>query len=113
MHGKGGTDHQASLARVHADAQRFGIKVQVPEPQAVEIWEEHIPAWRAWCAVSGQLRGLALSTMEAAKIIWQGLDYTAAKAGLDLAGIEVSPSVWDEVRTIEAAAVEELNRRGR
>jgi hypothetical protein len=45
-------------------------------------------------------------------VIWLGIDYTAARAALDLAGLRVTPEVWDEVRTIEEGAVEEMNRHG-
>lgn len=91
----------------------MGVTLPEEEPPATEIWEEHVPAWRAWCAVSGQMQTASVSTMEAGRIIWLGLDYGRAKAGLELAGISVSAEEWDEVRTIEAAAIEELNRRGR
>ena len=91
----------------------MGITLPEEEEPAAEIWEEHIPAWRAWCAISGQMRTETISTMESARVVWLGLDYAAAKVGLDLAGIGVSPEEWNEVRTIEGAAVEELNRRGR
>lgn len=91
----------------------MGITLPEEEPPAVEIWEENIPAWRAWCAVSGQMRIASVSTMETGRVVWLGLDYAAARAGLELAEISVSAEEWDEVRTIEGAAVEELNRRGR
>ncbi len=92
----------------------MGVDLQIEdEPAGAEIWEDHIPAWLAWCAVSGQMRTEALCTIETAKIVWLGLDYAAARAGLDLAGIEISPQLWDDVRAIEAGAIEELNRRGR
>lgn len=42
-------------------------------------------------------------------LIWHGLDYTAARAGLELAGIEITPEQWAELRQIEAGAIEELN----
>lgn len=91
----------------------MGVTLPEEEPPVTEIWEEHVPAWRAWCAVSGQMVTEALNTMDSARIVWLGLDYGRAKAGLELAKIEVSPEEWDEVRTIEGAAIEELNRRGR
>ena len=92
----------------------MGIALPTPEePGEVAIWDAHLPAWKAWCAVSGQMRTQALSTMDGARIVWLGLDYAGARAGLDLAGIGVSPEIWDEVRTIEGAAIEELNRRVR
>ena len=55
----------------------------------------------------------ALSSLEATRLLWIGLDYTAARAGLDLAGIEMTPGLWAEVRDIESGAIEELNARGR
>lgn len=91
----------------------MGLTLPALADEAVEIWDDHVPAWRAWCAVSGQMRTMPLSTMESARIVFLGLDYAAAKVGLDLAGIEIGPEIWDEVRTIEGAAIEELNRRGR
>lgn len=38
-----------------------------------------------------------------------GLDYTAVRAGLDLAGIEVTPDLWSDVQLIEAGARRALN----
>lgn len=74
------------------------------------LWPEHLPAWQAWCAISGQWRTQVISGLSAPRVIWLGLDYTAARAGLELAGIEMHPDLWAEVRTIETGAIEELNR---
>lgn len=41
---------------------------------------------------------------------WIGLDYTAVKYGLDLAGVSVTPDTWMDVRLIEDGAREEMNR---
>jgi len=38
-----------------------------------------------------------------------GLDYTAVRAGFDLAGLSITPLVWDQVRLIEAGALQALN----
>jgi hypothetical protein len=35
-----------------------------------------------------------------------GLDYAAARAGLEAEGIEVTPEVWRDLRAIEAGAVQ-------
>ena len=35
-----------------------------------------------------------------------GLDYTAARAGLDLAGVAVTAELWFDLQLIEAGAVE-------
>lgn len=88
----------------------MGLTLELDDPRGAEIWAEHLPAWRAWCTISGQWRTAPLGTMERAKLIFVGLDYTAARHGLDLAGIGVSPDQWDDIRSIEAGAIEELNR---
>jgi hypothetical protein len=72
-----------------------------------------VPAWTAWCAVSGQWRTAGLGTMEQARVVWIGLDYAAARVGLELAGIEVTPEVWADLRAIEEGAIEGMNRRER
>lgn len=38
-----------------------------------------------------------------------GLDYAGARAGLGLAGVEVTQALWAEIRVIEAGAVAALN----
>lgn len=38
-----------------------------------------------------------------------GLDYAAARDGLEMAGITVSPETWNDLRLIEAGALNELN----
>lgn len=40
-----------------------------------------------------------------------GLDYGAVKVGFDLAGIEITPSAWRDLRDIEACARDALNGR--
>lgn len=40
-----------------------------------------------------------------------GLDYAGVKAGLELAGVELTPSQWDDLRDIEAGAMDALNGR--
>lgn len=44
-----------------------------------------------------------------ARPVWLGLDYSAAEAGLRLAGIAVTPELWADVREIEQGALEALN----
>lgn len=38
-----------------------------------------------------------------------GLNYASAKAGLELAGIDVTPELWDDILVIEAGALPALN----
>lgn len=41
--------------------------------------------------------------------MWVGLDYTAVRAGLELAGQQITPELWAEVQQIETGAVRALN----
>lgn len=85
----------------------MGITLILDEDAAgAGLWEAHLPAWRAWCAISGQWRTVA----GMGGVVWLGLDYSAARDGLALAGLEVGPEVWAEIRAIEAGAAGELNR---
>lgn len=94
--------------RIEAEAAFFGLTLPPPEEEpAVEVWTEVEAAVRAFLAVSGQWRAAAGGM---GGVIWVGLDYTAARAGLDLAGITVTPEDWARVRLIEAGARAELNR---
>ncbi len=93
------------------DARRFGIAPPTdwapPPPEVDGIWEEHLPALIAFLQVSGQWRCTPLGQT---RTRWLGLDYAAVRDGLDLAGISVTPVVWEELRLIEAGAVSELNK---
>ena len=71
------------------------------------LWPEHVEAFAAFLAVAGQWRCIALPN---GALLWTGLDYTAAQAGLTLAGLAPSAQTWTAVRQIEAGAIEELNR---
>ena len=42
-------------------------------------------------------------------ILTTGLDYAAARAGLELAGIEVTPELWAEIQVIEFGAMTAMN----
>lgn len=44
-----------------------------------------------------------------AGMITIGLNYASAKAGLELAGIEVTPDLWDDILVIESGALPALN----
>ncbi len=89
----------------------MGLVIEIDADEFEGLWPDHAPAWRAFCAVSGQWRTQALSSLGGATLFWIGLDYAAARVGLEMAGIDITPDLWAEVRIIEAAAAEELNRR--
>jgi len=62
----------------------------------------------AFLTVSSQWRTLVLPN---GKIHYSGLDYTGARAGLDCAGIAITPDLWSGIRVMEAAAATALNSR--
>lgn len=86
----------------------MGIELQLgPAESGFGLWAEHLPALEGFLAVDGQWR-VAAGGMGG--LVWLGLDYGAARAGLELAGIALTPAAWGELRLIEAGARDELNR---
>lgn len=75
------------------------------------VFAEHVPIVDAFLAVCSQWRTAAASTMAGARLVYLGLDYAGARAGLALAGIEATPDLWAGVQIMEAAAVAALNAR--
>lgn len=78
-------------------------------PGALEesgIWAGNLPALEAYLAVRSQMR---VAVMPTGGLVRLGLDYAAAEAGLRLAGIEVTPGTWADLRIIEQAAIAALN----
>jgi hypothetical protein len=65
-----------------------------------------VAALEAFLCIATQWRmaGLADGTVHIT-----GLDYTAARAGLELAGVDMTPALWTEVRTIEIGARAAMN----
>jgi len=70
------------------------------------LWPEHVAALEAFAVVSSQWR---IEPRFGAPTRWLGLDHAAAEAGLRLAGIEVTPDLWADIRQIEQGAKEALN----
>ena len=63
----------------------------------------------AFLAVATQWRVVS----GAAGLVVTGLDYAGARAGMKGMGIEITPSLWGDVRIIEAGALQEMNRARR
>lgn len=89
------------------DARRMGIDLTEEDfAPAFALWHWHLPAWEAFVAVCSQWRTAA--TMEGITVV--GLDYSAARDGLAMAGIDIAPATWADLRLIEEGAVAALNR---
>ena len=61
---------------------------------------------QAFLSVASQWRTAALG---AAGVEWLGLDYTAVRSGFRMAGIKVTPELWDQIRFVEWGACNALN----
>jgi len=61
-----------------------------------------VAAVRAFLAVCNQWRTIP-ADLGGARVI--GLDYSAARDGLDMSGIEIDPELWASVQVIEGAAL--------
>lgn len=72
------------------------------------LWGMHLPAFDAFLEIGTQWRTVGGGF---GRPYWIGLDYAAARAGLQLAGCNVSPETWNDLRQIEAGARDELNNR--
>lgn len=69
-------------------------------------WPANMPIVDAFCSIATQWRQLVLPN---GRVHWQGLDYSAVRAGLDGAGIAISPGLWDGITLMERAAASTLN----
>lgn len=70
------------------------------------LWPENKPIVDAFIAVATQWR---VTPLAGGRVYWEGLDYTAVKAGLELAQISVTPAQWFGVQQMERTASAALN----
>lgn len=93
---------------VEDDARAFGIPLEAIAEAADDegdVWDAHLPALEAFLQVSRQWRTIS----GFGGIVWLGLDYAAAQAGLAFAGLTITPDLWAEVRHVETGALSVLN----
>lgn len=79
---------------------------QAQTESEVEIWPENWDIVTAFSAISTQWR---ITSLAGGRIHYSGLDYSAAKAGLELAGTHLSVDLWSGIRIMERAAMAALN----
>lgn len=72
-------------------------------PQSGGVWPDNAPAVTAFLRVARQWRVYPNGRVG-------GLDYTAAEAGLRLAGITVDPDLWAGIQLVESGAVAAMNK---
>lgn len=90
------------------DARRWGLALEGPDAPGPEngLWPEHVPALEAFLAVATQWR---VTAPRLGPLVVMGLDYGACEAGFRLAGMEMAPGLWAEVRAIESGAIAAMN----
>ncbi|MDK3072771.1 DUF1799 domain-containing protein [Sedimentitalea sp. JM2-8] len=70
------------------------------------LWADHLPVFQAFAAVTSQWNVVA---PPAGGMRAVGLDYAGVRAGLEMAGIVLSPDQWADLRLIEAGARDAMN----
>lgn len=76
----------------------------------VGVWPEHAPIVTAFAIVCTQWRIVPIGGgLAPSRLLFLGLDYTAARAGLDAAGIAVTPELWRGLRIMEDEATRAQN----
>lgn len=98
-----------------ADARRFGmndeqieaLRVSLDIKAVFAVWRESWPSLAAFFECDTQWRCAATT----AGLVFIGLDYPGAQAGLKAAGIEIDPELWSDIRVLEAEAISVLNER--
>ena len=73
------------------------------------LWPEHVPIMHAFMLCETQWRGATMSDGFAARIHYVGLDYSACRVALDLAGIDVDQDLWAGITAMELFALNTLN----
>jgi len=104
-----------------ADARRWGLGAEAVEVirQAVSggadagtgVWPQHVAIVTAFLAAASQWRTTLAPAGDGLKVLWLGLDYAGARAGIEAAGLALDPDIWTGIRIMEAAARDALNER--
>lgn len=76
------------------------------KPKGFGVWAENWIIVMAFLAVATQWRTTAMAD---GRLLFHGLDYVGARAGLEGDGIALDPRQWAGLRTMEAAASAWLN----
>jgi len=91
------------------DARMLGLDLTAEDlarttPDAV--WRCNVPAVLAFLSAATQWNCVGFGEGGMQVI---GLNYDCARTAMDLAGIEVTPAIWADVRAIERGAIGEMN----
>ncbi|MGZ9811288.1 DUF1799 domain-containing protein [Pseudoroseicyclus sp. H15] len=90
-----GLELPPELAAMAEDEEEAGEGVWPENAEAVSAFLRVCNQWRVTEGMGGRL--------------WIGLDYAAARDGLDAAAIAVTPDLWAALQLVEAGATRALN----
>ena len=68
------------------------------EANWTEVWPENWKAVQGFGAIATQWR---IAPLMSGRLHYEGLDYSGARAGLELAGLQLTASDWAGVRILE------------
>ena len=77
-----------------------------PAEKAFPVWPENWPAVQAFLSVQTQW-AIGMSGGPT------GLDYARVRAGLELAGVEATPELFQKLRILESAALAAISKRNK
>jgi hypothetical protein len=74
------------------------------------VWPENVGVVEAFLSISSQWRTASIGGgLSPSRLVYLGLDYAGARAGIEAAGIAITPELWAGVRVMEDAACDALN----
>lgn len=74
------------------------------------VWRDNWPALEWFLMAATQWRRSHLATPAGSATVYSGLDYGGALAALTLSGREPSAGLFEDLRVMEYAAMQELNK---
>lgn len=75
------------------------------------LWPDNLDPLRAFLVCSTQWRWVPVTGPTGGTVVRTGLDYPGARAALQMAGIKVTPELFADIQTLEAAALAEWARQ--
>lgn len=73
------------------------------------MWPQHVAAVQLFLAAATQWRTVPLTSVAGSRVLWIGLDYSAARVAVDALSMPLTPVLWAEFMIIERAAIAALN----
>jgi hypothetical protein len=73
------------------------------------VWPENVWTVLAFLVAATQWRTATVLEAQRWRVAWIGLDYAGTRAGIEAAGIRITPELWGGLMIMEAEARAALN----